>query len=101
MTMADRIRAKLEAALAPDRIDIEDQSARHAGHAGSRPGGETHYAVHVVAGAFRGLGRVERQRLVYRALATELAEGVHAQGIHALAIRAETPEEVAAGDPPR
>jgi len=91
--MADRIREKLEAAFAPARVAVEDDSAKHVGHAGSRPGGETHYTVHVVAGAFRGLGRLERQRLVYRALASELAGGVHALGI-----RAETPEEAAQGD---
>ena len=88
--MADRIRTKLETALAPERVDIEDDSARHSGHAGSRQGGESHFNVHIIAGAFRGLGRVARQRLVYGALAAELAAGVHA-----LSIRAETPEEAA------
>ncbi len=93
MGMADRIRTKLEAALAPERLDIEDESHRHAGHSGSRPGGETHFRVRVVAEAFRGLGRVERQRLVYRALADELADGVHALGI-----QAEAPDDAGRGE---
>lgn len=93
MTMgtAGRMRSKLEAALAPDLIEIEDESHRHAGHAGSRPGGETHFRVRIVAAAFRGLGRVERQRLIYDALALELAGGVHA-----LSLTAQTPEEARA-----
>lgn len=64
--------------MRPARIEIVDQSARHAGHAGAAPGGETHYAVRVTAGAFDGLSRVARQRLVHAALAHEFAEGLHA-----------------------
>lgn len=78
MTYAERIRRKLTEGLNPIRLVIEDESAKHAGHAGARPGGETHFSVEVTAEAFRALTRVDRQRLVYRLLADELAERVHA-----------------------
>ena len=74
----DRIRRKLEAALAPESLDIVDESHRHAGHAGARPEGETHFKVAVVAGAFAGKSRIERQRLVHAVLAEELKDRVHA-----------------------
>lgn len=88
MNRGDRIEALLRAALAPARLEVVDESQRHAGHAGARPGGETHYHVTVVAERFRGLSRVARQRLIYAALADELAAG-----LHALALSARTPEE--------
>ena len=78
MTVAETIRRKLTERLAPIRLDIVDESHRHAGHAGARPEGETHFAVTIVAGAFAGLSRVARQRLVYDILADELATRVHA-----------------------
>jgi BolA family transcriptional regulator, general stress-responsive regulator len=78
MTAAERIRAKLEAGLKPERLDVIDDSHRHAGHAGARPGGETHFRVEIVAAAFAGKSRLERQRAVYAVLAEELAGGVHA-----------------------
>jgi len=78
MTVAETIRMKLTERLAPTRLEVIDDSHRHAGHAGARPGGETHFTVTVVSGAFAGLSRVERQRLVYDLLAGELAGGVHA-----------------------
>jgi len=76
--MAERIRAKLEAGLKPARIEIIDDSHRHQGHAGARPGGETHFRVEIVAASFAGLSRIERQRSVYALLADEMAERVHA-----------------------
>ncbi len=76
---------KLQAAFAPQHLDIVDESHKHAGHAGSRPGGETHYRVHIVSAAFRGKTRVERHRMINQALASELAGGVHALAIHASA----------------
>ncbi|MEZ5669879.1 MAG: BolA family protein [Alphaproteobacteria bacterium] len=82
---ATRIRAKLTDALAPSRLEITDQSAQHAGHAGARPEGETHFHVLLVSEHFDGVGRVARQRMVYAALAAELAERVHALSITALA----------------
>ena len=69
----------------PESLDIEDDSARHHGHAGAAPGGESHFNVVIVAHAFAGLGRVQRQRSVYAALAEELAGPVHALSVKALA----------------
>jgi len=88
MNMRARIEQKLTAALAPLALRIDDESHLHAGHAGHRPGGETHFRVTVVSQAFAGLGRVARQRLVYGLLADELAERVHALSLATL-----TPEE--------
>ncbi|WP_374444992.1 BolA family protein [Stella sp.] len=78
MTMQDTIRDKLTHAFRPIALTVEDDSHRHAGHAGARPGGETHYRVDIVATDFAGRSRVERQRMVYAVLAAELAGGVHA-----------------------
>jgi len=88
MTVADTIRAKLTAALAPDALVIEDESAKHKGHTGARPEGETHFRVRIVAAEFEGVGRVDRQRRVYAVLADELRDRVHA-----LALTALTPKE--------
>ena len=88
MAMADIIRDKLTTALSPAELEVEDDSARHHGHSGSRPGGETHFNVRIVSSAFSGLSRVERQRRVYAALADEM----QAQ-IHALALVTLTPDE--------
>lgn len=84
--VAERMRSRLNAAFAPERIDIVDDSEKHKGHAGAREGGESHFTVTVVAAAFEGKSRVERQRMVNKALAEELAGPVHA-----LSIKAETP----------
>jgi len=78
MAYADRIREKLTAALAPQALEVEDESARHHGHAGAQPGGETHFNVRVVSTKFSGLSRVARQRLVYAALADEMKAQIHA-----------------------
>lgn len=85
MSYATRIRTKLADALAPERLEVVDESARHAGHAGSRPEGETHFHVTIVSAAFAGRSRVERQRMVYGLLADELQEHVHALGLTTLA----------------
>ncbi len=90
MRVAAAIREKLTAALAPEHLDIIDDSHKHAGHAGARPEGESHFTVKVVSAKFEGLNRVARQRLVYGALKDELATD-----IHALAIEAKTPAEAA------
>jgi BolA protein len=92
MRVAQAIRRKLTEALAPTALDIEDESHRHAGHAGARASGESHFNVRVVSAAFAGKSRVERQRMVYGALAEELASD-----IHALALTTLTPEEAARG----
>lgn len=78
MAMAEIIRSKLQAALAPQLLDIEDQSERHRGHAGYREGGESHFHLTIVSDAFQGKSRIDRQRLVHRALADELKEKIHA-----------------------
>jgi BolA family transcriptional regulator, general stress-responsive regulator len=80
----DRLRSRLTAAFAPVRLDIFDDSHRHAGHSGSRPGGETHFRITIVAAAFAGQNRVARQRAVYGVLAEELANQVHALSLTAL-----------------
>ncbi len=85
MSVADTIRLKLSARFAPVRLEIIDESHRHAGHAGARVGGETHFAVTIVSAAFAGQGRVARQRLVYQTLAEELATRVHALSLATLA----------------
>ena len=77
MQYAEKIRSKLEAALAPESLEIVDDSHKHAGHAGARPEGETHFTVTVVSDAFAGKSRVERQRMVY-ALLAEASDGVRA-----------------------
>jgi len=83
----DRIANKLTQALAPTRLEIVDDSARHHGHAGAAAdgGAETHFNVVVEAAAFAGKSRVERQRLVYSLLADELKERVHALGLKLVA----------------
>lgn len=81
----ETIRDKLNAAFAPVRLEIQDDSARHAGHAGARASGESHFNVIIEAEAFAGQARVARQRMVYRALAVELAGPVHALSVTALA----------------
>ena len=78
MSVAETIRDKLTGRFAPTRLVITDESHRHAGNAGARPEGETHFAVTIVAPAFAGLSRVARQRLVYETLADELATRIHA-----------------------
>jgi BolA protein len=85
MSVADTIRQKLTERFTPTRLDIEDQSHRHIGHEGARPGGETHFAVTIVSAAFTGHSRVMRQRLVYQTLAAELAAQVHALSLTTLA----------------
>ena len=83
--MKNLITDKLSAAFAPQSLDVIDESHLHAGHAGHRPSGETHYRIHIVSEAFRGKSRVERHRMVNATLAAELAGGVHALAIHASA----------------
>ncbi|MBI1206047.1 MAG: BolA/IbaG family iron-sulfur metabolism protein [Azospirillum sp.] len=88
MDYATRMRTKLTEALHPVRLEIEDDSARHAGHGGANPQGESHFNLTVVSAAFEALSRLARQRLVYGIVADELAERVHA-----LSLRTLTPAE--------
>ncbi len=84
MRVVDRIERKLADALSPARLAIVDQSHLHAGHAGARPEGETHFRVEIVSGAFEGKSRLARQRMVYALLAEELAGPVHALELRTL-----------------
>ena len=88
MSVADRIESKLRAALVPTRVKVVDESELHKGHAGHRPGGESHFRVEIVSAAFDGQSRVARQRRVYEILSDELKAGVHA-----LALKTLTPAE--------
>ncbi len=90
MRVAKQIRARL-AGLEPQRLELVDESARHAGHAGARPEGESHFRLLIVAHGFTGRSRIERQRMVYAALGDLLRTDVHALSITAL-----TPAEDAA-----
>jgi BolA protein len=83
-----RIEQRLRAALAPDSLELADESAQHAGHAGARGGGG-HYVLTIVSANFAGKGPIERHRMVYAAL----GEAMRAE-IHALSIRAYTPDEL-------
>ena len=85
MRTVDLITEKLTEAFAPQSLRVVDESHQHAGHAGHRPGGETHFRVYIVADTFTGKTRIERHRMVNAALAGELAGGVHALAIHASA----------------
>ena len=88
MSLRERISAELTRTFSPTALAVVDESHLHAGHAGSRPGGETHFRIHLVSSAFDGKGRLERHRMIYAALAQEIADGVHA-----LALRAQAPGE--------
>lgn len=85
MPMHDVITEKLTTAFAPESLRVEDESHRHEGHAGHRPGGETHFRVYIVAESFRGKSRIDRHRMINAILSSELAGSVHALAIHASA----------------
>jgi BolA protein len=87
MSTRDVIINKLHEAFLPESLEVLDESHLHEGHAGHRPGGETHFRVYIVSPAFEGKSRVERHRLINAALAQELAGSVHALAIHAQAPR--------------
>lgn len=87
-----RIEEILQQTFAPTILEVIDESQQHAGHAGARPGGETHYRIHVVSEKFSGCNRVERQRLVNAALKDEFESG-----LHALAMTLQGPDEEKAG----
>ena len=84
MGASDVIAQKLTGAFSPAELSVVDDSAKHAGHSGSRPEGETHFSVRIVSDAFEGVSRVERQRRVYAALADELKTHVHALSVTTL-----------------
>jgi BolA protein len=80
---------RLNAALQPTRIDLTDDSEQHRGHGGYNPAGESHFSLSIESAAFAGKSRVERQRMIYRALDDLIGERVHA-----LSIRATAPGEI-------
>jgi BolA protein len=83
----EQLRLALQRELTPSSLEIIDDSAKHAGHAGAREGG--HFRVVLVADAFKGLSQLERHRLVYAAVAPLMG-----QGVHALSIVARTSDEI-------
>ena len=85
MLIKDDITKKLQDAFAPDSVEVIDESDQHHGHAGHRPGGQTHFRVYIVSEAFRGKSRIERHRMINQTLSSELTGGVHALAIHASA----------------
>ena len=85
MTTQERITRTLTRAFQPVSLEVVDESDRHKGHAGARPGGETHFRIRITAEAFRGLNRVAMHRAVNEALADEFAAGLHALAIEARA----------------
>jgi BolA protein len=88
MNTKGTITNKLREAFSPESLDVSDESHLHEGHAGHRPGGETHFRVYIVSATFKGKSRIERHRMINSMLATELQGGVHA-----LAIKAQAPGE--------
>ncbi|MDZ4736086.1 MAG: BolA family protein [Rhodospirillaceae bacterium] len=85
MTRAERLERALRAALDPLSISVVDESHRHAGHAGARAEGETHYAVEILSSRFIGLSRVQRHRLVHEIVHDEFQNGLHALSLKLLA----------------
>lgn len=78
MSVAEEIRARIEATLAPERLEVIDESERHRGHAGWREGGETHFRLRIAAPGLTGLSRIERHRAVHNALGPDLVARIHA-----------------------
>jgi len=85
MTTQHTITKKLREAFFPESLEVQDESHLHEGHAGHRPGGETHFRVYIVSQAFKGKSRIERHRMINATLSSELAGSVHALAIHAQA----------------
>jgi BolA protein len=85
MRTADVITKKLTEAFSPQDLRVVDESHQHEGHAGHRPGGQTHFRVYIVSEAFKGKARLDRHRMINGILAGELAGSVHALAIHASA----------------
>jgi len=85
MRTADIITKKLTEAFTPESLKVLDESHKHEGHAGHRPGGQTHFRVYIVSEAFKGKSRIERHRMINQLLSAELNDDVHALAIHAAA----------------
>ena len=82
MSISDEMREKLEAAFAPEILDIEDESERHRGHAGYQEGGESHWRISLKSAAFADISRIERHRAVHAALGPDIIGRIHALGLH-------------------
>jgi BolA family transcriptional regulator, general stress-responsive regulator len=85
MRTADLITKKLTEAFTPVSLQVLDESHQHEGHAGHRPGGQTHFRVYIVSEAFKGKSRLERHRMINQLLSAEMEGGIHALAIHAAA----------------
>lgn len=85
MSVQSTLEAKLKLAFRPEALTVNDESNQHEGHSGSKPGGETHFRVYIVASAFAGKSRVEMHRMINQVLVEDLAGPVHALAIHASA----------------
>jgi BolA protein len=85
MRTADLLAKKLTEAFTPESLNVVDESHQHEGHAGARPGGQTHFRVYIVSAAFKGKTRIDRHRMINAVLSDDLATGVHALAIHAAA----------------
>lgn len=85
MRTVDILTRKLTEAFTPQSLNVVDESHQHEGHAGARPGGQTHFKVYIVSEAFKGKTRIDRHRMINQVLADDLAAGVHALAIHATA----------------
>lgn len=83
--VATEMLRRLNAALSPTEIDLIDESEKHRGHSGYNPAGESHFTLLVCSAAFEGQSRIERQRMVYKALGDLMDERVHALRIRAWA----------------
>jgi len=88
MNRKERITTLLARELAPIYMDLVDDSAKHAGHSGAQPGGQTHYSLTIKADCFSKLNKIQRHQMIYALLADEFKTG-----LHALAIDAKTPDE--------
>jgi BolA protein len=85
MLIRDIMTKKLNDAFTPESIDVVDESHLHEGHAGHRPGGQSHFRIYIVSQSFAGKSRIDRHRMINAVLADDLAGGVHALAIHASA----------------
>ena len=89
MTVKDSIESKLKHTLSPSHLEVVDESHQHIGHAGHKPGGETHFRVYIVSELFKGKSRIDRHRLINEILKDELAGPVHALALHTSSEEAE------------
>jgi len=85
MRTADLITKKLTEAFSPQSLNVVDESHQHQGHAGHRPGGQTHFRIYIVSEAFKDKTRLERHRMINGILSGELAAGLHALALHVAA----------------